>query len=198
MFSAETNEHQRNSLKRHIPNLITGGRFLLVPVIVMLLLSEQYTWTVLVFLIAGLSDGLDGFIAKHYDWRSQLGAVMDPLADKVLIFGTYLTLSWQGLIPAWLAVLVILRDAIIICGAMLHYKLTHTLEMSPILVSKFNTAVQMLLVLAVVLAQATGKLPAWLVGVLIGLTLVTTLVSGISYLIAWTRKTVEKLHSRHA
>ena len=91
-----------------IPNIITVFRFLLVPPVVVLLLQDRFFAALVVFGIAGISDGLDGFLAKHYHWTSRIGALMDPLADKLLMVSSYLTLGWLGLIPQWLVALAIL------------------------------------------------------------------------------------------
>lgn len=93
-------------MKPHdIPNVITAFRFLLVPPVVILLLQERFTAALIVFGVAGFSDGLDGFLAKRYDWRSRLGSILDPLADKLLLVSSFVTLGWLGLIPAWLCCL---------------------------------------------------------------------------------------------
>ncbi|MGD2138371.1 MAG: CDP-alcohol phosphatidyltransferase family protein, partial [Gammaproteobacteria bacterium] len=105
---------------RDIPNIITLFRFLLVPPVVVLLLKQQFASALVVFGIAGFSDALDGFLAKHYDWTSRLGGLLDPLADKLLLLGCFITLGWLGLIPWWLIVLVVVRDIVILTGAVVY------------------------------------------------------------------------------
>lgn len=177
--------------KEHIPNLITSFRFLLIPPIVGLMLADRYAWALVLLLIAGLSDGLDGFLAKHYGWCTRLGAFLDPLADKTLVTATYLTLGWQQLIPGWLVVVVILRDVMILSGAVVYQALTQRLQMSPIWSSKFNTVAQIMLVLVVMWFQAIGSIWTGLINTLIGLVLLTTALSGGQYVVAWTRKAIQ-------
>jgi len=98
--------------RRDIPNLITAFRFLLVPPVVFLLLSSRFGEALVIFAIAGFSDALDGFLAKHYGWASRLGAALDPLADKLLLVSAFIALGWLELIPVWLVVIVILRDIV--------------------------------------------------------------------------------------
>ena len=134
---------------RDIPNVITAFRFLLVAPVVVLLLQERFTAALIVFGVAGFSDGLDGFLAKRYNWRSRLGGIMDPLADKLLLVSSFVTLGWLGLIPAWLVLLVILRDLVIVAGAAFYHLRIEQFEAEPSIASKLNTATQILLVLAV-------------------------------------------------
>ncbi|MGC1951001.1 MAG: CDP-alcohol phosphatidyltransferase family protein, partial [Gammaproteobacteria bacterium] len=102
---------------RNLPNAITVLRFLLVAPIVACLLIDEYSWAFGLFVLAALSDGVDGFLARHYDWHSRLGTYLDPLADKALMTAVYVTLGWQDVLPMWLIALVILRDAMILGGA---------------------------------------------------------------------------------
>lgn len=173
---------------RDIPNIITALRFLLVPPVVLLLLQERFTAALIVFGVAGFSDGLDGFLAKRYDWRSRLGGIMDPLADKLLVVSSFLTLGWLGLIPAWLVLLVILRDLVIVAGAVFYHMRIEQFEAEPSIASKLNTAAQILLVLAVLYSSGIQVLPAILMDVLLYSVLVTTLWSGFDYVWTWGRR----------
>lgn len=173
---------------RDIPNIITALRFLLVPPVVLLLLQERFTAALIVFGVAGFSDGLDGFLAKRYDWRSRLGGIMDPLADKLLVVSSFLTLGWLGLIPAWLVLLVILRDLVIVAGAVFYHMRIEQFEAEPSIASKLNTAAQILLVLAVLYSSGIQVLPAVLMDVLLYSVLVTTLWSGFDYVWTWGRR----------
>jgi cardiolipin synthase (CMP-forming) len=168
---------------RHLPNLLTGARLLLTPGFVWLLLEERYTEALLLFALMGVSDALDGFLAKHYRWQSALGALLDPLADKVMLVSAYLALTWQNLIPAWLTAFVLGRDFLIMSGALAYQWATRRLEIRPSAISKVNTFVQILLVLAVIANQIL-PLPTWMLSALIWLTLGTTLASGAGYV--WT------------
>ena len=172
-----------------IPNIITVFRFLLVPPLVLLLLSHRYGAALIVFGVAGFSDGLDGFLAKRYGWSSRMGALMDPLADKLLLVASFITLGWLGWIPLWLVALVILRDLVIVIGAMVyHWCVEHFETADPSLVSKLNTFTQILLVLAVMFSQSVQALPVLLLDVLLYSVLATTIWSGLDYVWIWGRR----------
>jgi cardiolipin synthase len=173
---------------RDIPNLITAFRFLLVPPVVMLLLNERFGTALIFFGIAGFSDGLDGYLAKHYHWTSRLGELMDPLADKLLLVSSFVTLGWLGWIPLWLVAVVVLRDLVIVGGAIVFHMRVERLEAMPSMVSKLNTFAQILLVLAVIFSQGIHPLPALLMELLMYSVLVTTIWSGFDYVWTWGRR----------
>ncbi len=178
------------SLARHLPNALTVLRLLLVPPIAWAILHGDYRTAFWLFFAAGFSDGLDGFLARWFGWQSRLGALLDPIADKSLMIVAFYCISWQGLIPWWLFAAVLLRDLIILGGALAYQFVTRDLRMEPLLVGKLNTALQILLVLAVLTHAAYGVLGA---GVLAGLVLVllaSTLVSGATYVWVWSRKAI--------
>lgn len=183
---------------RHIPNIITVFRILLVYPVVSLMLAGRSDWALALFVVAGVSDAVDGFLAKYFHWQSRLGSYLDPLADKLLLIASYVTLAWLGLIPAWLTVLVILRDAIIFSGAVAYYFLMRPFEGQPLLLSKLNTLVQILLVFAVLVRQTVPSLPDALLTVLIGLTALTTLASGAQYVFIWGSRYLHEIRAtRH-
>lgn len=157
-----------------------------------LLLQRRYGEALLLFLIAGLSDGIDGLLAKRYGWTSRLGGMLDPLADKLLLVSAFLVLGWMGDLPAWLVGLVILRDVLIISGALSYYYLIGPFEAEPLLISKINTLIQILLVLAVIFSRGVILLPEALLTALIYLTTLTTVWSGSVYLSTWARRAVHK------
>lgn len=177
---------------RDIPNVITVFRFLLVPPVVVLLLQERFTAALIVFGVAGFSDGLDGFLAKHFNWRSRLGGIIDPLADKLLLVSCFVTLGWLGLIPAWLVLLVILRDLVIVAGATFYHMRIEQFEAEPSVASKLNTAAQILLVLAVLYSFGIQAVPALLMEVLLYSVLATTLWSGFDYVWTWGQRAWQK------
>jgi cardiolipin synthase len=181
-----------NSKYRHIPNLITGLRIVLVIPILWFILQGDYGGALLLFIIAGLSDGIDGLLAKQLGWTSQLGGILDPVADKLLLMGTIVMLGWQGVLPLWLAGLVVLRDVVIMGGAMAYHYLVESLEAKPLLVSKLNTLVQLVLVLAVLCDKGTIPLPEGLLRMLIYLAGFTTLLSGVAYVWEWGSRAVHK------
>jgi len=170
---------------RQLPNLISILRILLVVPVVWSLLQGAYTTALILFLIAGLSDGLDGYLARRYQWITRLGGFLDPLGDKLLMVCGYLTLGWIGALPGWLVGTVIARDVIIVLGTLAYRWLIADVEAQPLLISKLNTGLQILLVLLVILSLAGGfELPG-LLGVLIYLVFITTVMSGASYVTLW-------------
>lgn len=173
---------------RFLPNLITGLRILLIPPFLAVLWQGNYGGALILFVLAGLSDGVDGFLAKRYGWHSRLGAVLDPLADKLLMLCAYLALGWLEMLPWWLVGMVLLRDAIIVAGALAYFRLLGAYEMEPLLVSKLNTLMQIMLVLAVLLALWSGDLPLSLLHWLIYVVGLTTLASGSAYVWVWSRR----------
>lgn len=179
---------------RDIPNLITFARLLLVPPIILYLLRDEYGLALVLFVVAGLSDALDGFLAKHFGWTSRLGGLLDPIADKLLLVSCYLALTWQGLIPVWLTAVVIGRDVLIIAGATVYHMLVDRLEAAPSVISKLNTLSQLLLVVAVLFHYGARILPAeWLV-ILMYSVLATTLLSGADYIWTWGWRAWNKKH----
>lgn len=177
---------------RHLPNIITVFRFLLVPPVVILLLNERFGSALLVFAIAGFSDALDGFLAKHFGWTSRLGALMDPLADKLLLVSAFVTLGWLGLIAPWLVALVILRDLVIVTGAVVYHMRIEQLEAEPSLVSKLNTFAQILLVLVVMFSRIFENIPVFWMDALTYSVLITIVWSGFDYVWTWGRRAWNK------
>jgi len=173
---------------RDIPNLISILRvFLSIPVVVMLL-QHNFGVALILFAIAGITDGLDGFLAKQFGWQSRLGGLLDPLADKVLLVFSVLSLGWLELLPTWLVFVVILRDLVIVTGAFVYNFQVAELDAEPSLISKLNTVVQIALVLVVVLDQGLLAISPIVIDSLIWLTLATTVLSGVSYVIVWSRR----------
>ncbi len=169
-----------------------------VPFLVYLLHEGEYPSALALFILAGLTDAADGFVAKRFHQETQLGKVLDPIADKALAvaLALYITLAWQGWVPFWLVVAVVSRDGIIVGGAMAFHYLTGALEITPTLLSKLNTALQLTLVALILVDAAlpweleTGR------GALAVLVLATTVASGLQYVVLWLRKAVHYEHSR--
>ncbi len=172
---------------RDIPNLITGLRMLLVAPFLWLLLEEHYGGALALFVVAGLSDALDGFLAKYYGWTSELGGLLDPIADKLLLIGAILALGWLGELPGWLVALVIARDLVIVGGAVAYHLRVARFHAAPLMISKLNTLVQLALVCAVIIHYGLIPLPAWLLTGGIVLTALTTVWSGAAYVWRWGR-----------
>jgi cardiolipin synthase len=173
-----------------LPNFISLARLLAVPVTVYLLLIGSFQAAFWLFLAAGVSDALDGAIAKHFNASSQVGAFLDPLADKALLMAIYVTLGYLEHMPVWLVILIVFRDLLIIGGAILFHTLTHSLKMEPLLVSKTNTAAQIILAGAVLAELGLELSLPGLVHVLIYVVAATTLVSGAAYVIKWGYRAV--------
>ena len=170
-----------------VANFITLGRLLAAPLAIWLVLDDRMTAAFWLFVAAGLSDAVDGFIAKHFDQRSRLGALLDPLADKVLLLSMFVTLGIDGWLPNWLVILVVFRDALIIGGFLLASSVAQPIPTKPLYVSKLNTALQIMLV-AVVLARLGLGLDDFGASlVLIYATALTTVLSGGGYLVRWMR-----------
>lgn len=180
---------------RTLPNVITVGRIVLVAPVLWLLLERRFASALALFVVAGASDALDGYLAKHYGWTSRLGAILDPLADKLLMVTCYVALGWLGLLPWWLIAAVIARDVIILGGATVYQMTIARLEIAPSLLSKTNTVCQILLVVAVIGEQVVN-LSTWWVPGLVWLVLFTTLGSGLSYVWVWSRRARRMVHSR--
>ncbi|MES9969547.1 MAG: CDP-alcohol phosphatidyltransferase family protein [Candidatus Thiodiazotropha sp.] len=177
---------------KDIPNLISVLRILLTIPIVWLLFEHEFSYALILFAVAGFSDGLDGFLAKRFGWRSHLGGLLDPLADKALLMSSFLVLGGLGLIPVWLVILVIFRDLTIMGGALYYNFSIEELDANPSLISKLNTLLQIVLVLLVVTDAGPLDLPDQLLSWLTWLTGFTTLVSGIAYVWIWTNKARNK------
>ncbi len=170
-----------------VANFITLGRLLAAPLAIWLVLDDRMTAAFWLFVAAGLSDAVDGFIAKHFDQRSRLGALLDPLADKVLLLTMFVTLGIAGFLPDWLVILVVFRDVLIIGGFLLASSVAQPIPTKPLFVSKLNTALQIVLVAAVLARLGLGIDDFGVSLVLIYATAVTTILSGGGYLVRWMR-----------
>ncbi len=174
----------RSVLIASLPNFITLGRLLSVPVAVWLILNQHFALAFWLFVIAGLSDAVDGFIAKRFRAKSELGAYLDPLADKALLMSVFVTLGYEGVVESWLVILIVFRDLLIIGGALLYAMLTGALRMQPLFISKLNTALQILLA-AMLLAKAGFAVGDGLTEVLVHVVAATTILSGAAYVVKW-------------
>lgn len=173
---------------RHLPNLICLLRILLVVPTVQALARGDYGVALLLFALAAVSDGVDGYLAKTFNWTSALGRFLDPLADKLLLVAVFVACSWQGLVPWWLAAAAIARDLVIAGGALIYRLWFGPLNGRPTLVSKINTAAQIVCLVAAILHAATGWPPREILLALAVLTLVTTIASGAGYVSDFARR----------
>lgn len=181
----------------HLPNLICVFRIILVGPVVWSLLVGNYALTLLLFFVAGFSDGLDGFLARQFGWRTRVGAILDPLADKLLMVSVYVALTYLGLIPAWLTVTVVARDVVIVAGGLIYHFVFAPVVGRPTLVSKLNTATQLLYGFSVVAAAAFGW-PGEVILLVLGTSVfVTTCVSGLDYVLTYSKMAWQVAHDTH-
>ncbi len=172
-----------------LPNMISLARLLSVPVNVWLILIDQWRLALVIFCLAGLSDAVDGFLAKRFGMESQLGQYLDPIADKALLVSIYIVLGVQQNLPLWLVILVVSRDILIIGGLFLLFIFDQPYEPRPFLLSKINTATQIILAATVIAIPAFALDPSpFYLQLLILAVVVTTVVSGTEYLIDWWRR----------
>ena len=172
----------------NIANFISIGRLLASPVVVWLIINREFQLAFWVFILAGASDAVDGFIAKRFDMETEFGKYLDPIADKVLLVSVFVALGSVDIFPTWLVILVVFRDIIIIGGAILYHTVTQSLTVTPLIVSKINTAAQVALASLVLCAYAFGFSAHWSIEALIYIVGVTTLLSGGAYVVTWSRK----------
>jgi len=174
----------------NIPNVLTLARILITPFIIYAILEHQAVLALVLMAIAGVTDMLDGAIARYFNQRTTVGAYIDPMADKLLLISTIVTLYLIGQIPLFLFLAVIFRDVIIVLGAIAYEMITHKLEIQPSIASKITTFLQITLVL-VVLSEMAWQVPgADVMYLSIWLTFAFTCISGIQYMIVWMRKAV--------
>lgn len=171
-----------------IPNAICIVRVLLVMPIVASLLASRYDLALLLIVVAGASDALDGFLAKTFGWRSRLGSLLDPIADKLLMISTFITLVYIGLVPLPLTAIVVLRDIVIVIGALVYERISGELRGEPTLISKLNTACQLAFLVLAIAQAGFGWPPVdWLV--LLGAAVVfTSVTSGVNYVLVWSKR----------
>ncbi|MDH5190224.1 MAG: CDP-alcohol phosphatidyltransferase family protein [Gammaproteobacteria bacterium] len=176
---------------REIPNIISVARIILVVPIVYTLIKGMYDTALFLFVIAGISDGLDGFLAKHFGWVTRLGGILDPLADKILLISCYVVLGWQEVIPVWLVAAVIIRDVIIVTGGIVYHFRIEVLEALPSVISKINTFMQIVVVVAVMLDRSWWDMPPIMLDTLFYITLATTIASGLDYVWRWSARAMQ-------
>ncbi|HTV87053.1 MAG TPA: CDP-alcohol phosphatidyltransferase family protein [Dyella sp.] len=171
---------------RHLPNAISMLRVLLVAPIGWLLWHRQWSGALTLVAVAGVSDGLDGFLARHYGWQSRLGGMLDAMADKLLLVSCFVILAWLGEAPVWLTAIVCGRDLLIATGALLWRILIGRIYPQPSLLSKACTLMQILYLLAVLLALA--RWPALDARPLVWLVAALCAASGVDYLLRWSHR----------
>lgn len=170
-----------------LPNLITIGRLILTPVIIDLIVTQNWRWSFWIFVTAGISDAVDGWLARTFDLRSELGAVLDPLADKALIMSIFVTLAAVGRLPEWVAIMVVSRDVMILGAVVISWLLSRPVDVNPLMISKATTFLQLLLAASILGGLAFNLQIAGAVQFLIPPVTALTVTSASVYLWRWVK-----------
>jgi len=174
---------------RHLPNLICLLRIVLIVPLLQAMLAGEQARILVLFSIAAVSDGLDGYLAKRFNWTSELGKFLDPIADKLLLMSVFITAAWLDIAPWWVAAVAVARDVLLGIGALCYRLWFGPLRGRPTIISKINTGVQMLYLLAVILASAIGLPPREVLSALAVIMVLTTVASGADYVARFVRRT---------
>lgn len=172
----------------YLPNILSLARIALVPLLLVLLQEQNFLMSLVIFIVAGITDGLDGYIAKHYNAKTKLGGILDPLADKALLVSSYVMLSLLELIPFWLVVVVVFRDLIIISGYLIMEIFFGSVTIEPLKISKLNTVMQITYIVLVLAAMAWQlNIPTVLL-MTAYMVFVTSFLSGAMYVYIWSKR----------
>ena len=172
-------------MKRHIPNIITMVRCLLIIPIMLFLLHEYYHMAFYLFIMAGISDGIDGYLARTYGWHSRFGSIADPLVDKLFIVSTLVALTYIGQIPLWLLIVVVSRDILLISAVAFDYFRGDYYDIKPTIISKINTVMQVLFVITIMASMGPYMLSDWIKHCFMIMMCATTVFSMLDYSIQW-------------
>lgn len=183
------------SVISQVPNILTLSRIVAAPLLIMVLRDGNFGLALVLFIAAGLTDGLDGWIAKRFNCTSELGARLDPLADKIIIVSAYCMLTILGVIPFWLVTLVIFRDAVIVGGYLVLTTLDGDIPMQPTWTSKTNTVLQITLVIAVLLVESRWLSIPDFTGFLMFAVTISTIASGTQYVWIWAFRKNSRISS---
>jgi len=179
------------NLLRYLPNLITIGRIFAMIPLVWFMLENNYEYALYIAVLASFSDLLDGYLARRFGWEGRLGRILDPIADKFMMLCCYLLFAVQGLIPNWLLIIVLARDISIITGGVFyHYAILKVDKEKPSMLSKFNTAFQLLLVVVLLSHHSIFQFHPLFIDILIYLVTIFTVSSGLHYVYFWGKKAV--------
>lgn len=170
----------------NLPNLISAVRMVMVIPVIWYLYHRNFQAALVLFAIAGLTDGIDGYLARRFGWMSKLGGWLDPVADKLMQVSAYIMLTWLGLIPLWILIAVILRDVVIVAGSTVYYFWVEKVSASPSLISKVNTLLQILLVVLILVHMGSFPIPPQLMDFMLYAVFITTVVSGLDYVLTWS------------
>ena len=179
-----------------LPNVITLVRIALIPAVAYALATHAYRVALPVFLVAALSDAADGYIARRFGMTSRLGAALDPIADKLNMLAATVVLAWQGLLPMWLAALIIGRDVVIVAGAVAYRSALGRLDIAPTRLSKLNTVIEFALLLVVMASAARWIDASDVLPVAFAITGASVVASGAQYVLLWGRKALREVRSR--
>jgi cardiolipin synthase (CMP-forming) len=181
---------------RHLPNALSVLRLLMAVPIALLVVYDESVLAMTLFITAGATDGIDGWLAKRYHWQSQLGGWLDPLADKALVLSVCIALTAHGDLPYWLLGLIAIRDLVIVSGAVAFHFNYAPLHAAPTIVGKITTAALLLLVVLLLWGNVKPQVPAWLIETLILSCAGLLLVSGVDYVRRWSIK-ARRIGDRH-
>lgn len=173
------------NILRHIPNAITCSRLVLIGPFLGALFNGNYELAFYLYILAGLSDGLDGYLARHFNWQTKFGGFIDPLADKLLVFSSVVSLAYIGKLPLWLMAMVIVRDAAIMSGVLAWYYWIGKVDFEPSFLSKLNTVLQILLILVLLFELTYAILPSYFIDVSYLVVAFSTILSFIDYIWYW-------------
>ena len=180
---------------RNLPNFLSILRIFLVPPVVYYMLQESYMPALILFVIAGVTDSLDGWLAKTFNWQSRLGEILDPLADKLLLVSSYIVFAWLEHLPIWLVACVFLRDIIIVAGGVSYRIFFGKVDILPTYISKLNTLMQIVLIATMLVSLALLKINPLVITTLIWVVFITTITSGIVYIYLWGNRAL--IHLRN-
>ena len=175
----------------YIPNILTLARIASVPLLIVLLQEQNFLMSLIVFIAAGITDGLDGYIAKKYDAKTKLGGILDPLADKALLVSSYVMLSFMELIPFWLMVVVVFRDVLIISGYLVMEMFFGSITVQPLKISKINTFLQITYIVLILAALAWQLEISTVLLVVAYLVFMTSILSGAQYAYIWSKRATQ-------
>jgi cardiolipin synthase len=178
----------RRTLVVILPTALTLARLCAVPVTIWLILGGAFGVAFWVFIAAGVTDALDGALARWFDARTTIGGYLDPIADKALLVSVYIALAAQGLVPVWLTILVVFRDLLIVGGVLLSHTLGQPVVMAPLAISRLNTVAQIGLAALVLAIGGLGIADSQIAVMMTGLVAATTAVSGAAYAVQWIRR----------
>lgn len=180
----------------NLPNFLSVLRILLVPPVVYYMLQHNYMPALVLFVIAGVTDSLDGWLAKRFNWQSHLGEILDPLADKLLLVSSYIAFAWLELLPLFLVACVILRDVIIVVGGICYRIFFGKIEITPTYISKLNTLMQIVLIAVMLVSLAWLSIDKVFIDILIWIVLFTTIASGLVYIYSWGCRALKQARHR--